>query len=273
MNQELITSKALGAEQYQKLLQDLKILIIEQFAEVKKQASNQISLIYWQVGKRISEENIAKNNSYQSSILEDLTKDLEIERSTLSRCVSFFKKYPNSPGSLKWSHYKCLITISDQAARERLEEEIVKENLSAAKLGQRIKNLNETFSPKNTQLKRPTSPSYLYKAKILNVVDGDTLILDIDLGFTNHKKQRIRLSQIDAPEMKTEEGIKSFHFLRDKLVDVDFVVVKTNKVDIFGRYIGDIFYDLTNSLKIDEVFLNGIYLNQEIVSKGFAKLI
>jgi hypothetical protein len=52
-------------------------------------------------------------------------------------------------------------------------------------------------------------------------------------------------------------------------------VIRTNKIDIFGRYIGDVFYPKINSGRWQktEVFENGIYLNEQIVSGGFAKII
>ncbi len=46
---------------------------------------------------------------------------------------------------------------------------------------------------------------YLYKAKLVRVIDGDTIDLDIDLGFDVWlKKQRIRLAGIDSPECRTK---------------------------------------------------------------------
>ena len=47
------------------------------------------------------------------------------------------------------------------------------------------------------------------------MVDGDTLILNIDLGFEVIKQQRILLSQIDAAEINTPDDMKAFKYLRD----------------------------------------------------------
>ena len=47
---------------------------------------------------------------------------------------------------------------------------------------------------------------HIYQAKIVEVVDGDTFDLMIDLGFNNFTKQRMRLYGIDAPEMLTQAG-------------------------------------------------------------------
>lgn len=45
---------------------------------------------------------------------------------------------------------------------------------------------------------------YQYKAKLVRVIDGDTIDVDIDLGFDVWlKKQRIRLAGIDTPESRT----------------------------------------------------------------------
>ena len=47
---------------------------------------------------------------------------------------------------------------------------------------------------------------YEYKAKIRRIVDGDTVDVDIDLGFNMIlSKQRIRLYGIDAPESRTRD--------------------------------------------------------------------
>ena len=45
---------------------------------------------------------------------------------------------------------------------------------------------------------------YEYNVKITKVVDGDTVDVDIDLGFgMTYKKQRVRLMGIDTPESRT----------------------------------------------------------------------
>ena len=41
---------------------------------------------------------------------------------------------------------------------------------------------------------------YHYKAKVENIVDGDTMDVVIDLGFKVTTFQRIRLAKIDTPE-------------------------------------------------------------------------
>jgi len=129
-----------------------------------------------------------------------------------------------------------------------------------------------------TNIARPTNPTYLYKAKVKDVVDGDTLILQIDLGFYVWKEQRVRLAQINCPEMDSKEGKKAFEYLKKKMLKTDFVMIQTNKIDLYGRYVGHIFYDpeSSNAKKTtkkktgDEIFKSGTYLNQELVEMGLA---
>ena len=58
---------------------------------------------------------------------------------------------------------------------------------------------------------------YTYKASVTRVVDGDTVIVDIDLGFGVWlREQSVRLAKINAPEMKVTTrlaGIAAKDFL------------------------------------------------------------
>jgi len=47
---------------------------------------------------------------------------------------------------------------------------------------------------------------YKYRVEVTRVVDGDTVDVDIDLGFGMcYKKQRVRLMGIDTPESRTRD--------------------------------------------------------------------
>lgn len=89
---------------------------------------------------------------------------------------------------------------------------------------------------------------YEYKANVVRVIDGDTIIVNIDLGFDSWKfNQRIRLLGINAPELKgitKANGLKSKEFLESLFVDVNgSVVLHTAKdsTDKYGRYLADVF--------------------------------
>ena len=47
---------------------------------------------------------------------------------------------------------------------------------------------------------------YRYRVEVTRIVDGDTVDVDIDLGFgMTYKKQRVRLMGIDTPESRTRD--------------------------------------------------------------------
>ena len=58
---------------------------------------------------------------------------------------------------------------------------------------------------------------YKYKAKLMRVVDGDTVDVDIDLGFGVWlRKERIRLRGIDTPESRTRDEVEKKYGLLAK---------------------------------------------------------
>jgi micrococcal nuclease len=86
---------------------------------------------------------------------------------------------------------------------------------------------------------------YIYKGKVLKVVDGDTVDVEVDLGFGVKITQRFRLYSINAPEMRgdqRERGQAARQFLIDLIADED-IMVKTykDKQGKYGRYLADLF--------------------------------
>lgn len=94
---------------------------------------------------------------------------------------------------------------------------------------------------------------YEYRVKALtNVVDGDTIDVDIDLGFSISYSQRVRLAGIDTPESRTRDlrekalGIESKEYLKKKLKDAKTIIIKTEKPDStekYGRILGWLYID------------------------------
>jgi len=89
---------------------------------------------------------------------------------------------------------------------------------------------------------------YQYNAKIVRWVDGDTVILDIDLGFYVTKQERVRLARINAPELNSQvpyqvRRAKSARAKAKKFApEGSEVILSTSKNDIdrYSRYIGEI---------------------------------
>ena len=89
---------------------------------------------------------------------------------------------------------------------------------------------------------------YEYRAFVRKVYDGDTVTVDIDLGFdVVLKSQKIRLLGINAPEVRGSqrpEGLKSRDALREK-IGSKWVSIKTqkDKKGKYGRWLGVIYID------------------------------
>ena len=67
---------------------------------------------------------------------------------------------------------------------------------------------------------------YQYRCQIVRVVDGDTVDVDIDLGFSVWlKKQRIRMYGIDTPESRTRDLEEKKYGLgaKDFLINSNFL--------------------------------------------------
>ena len=86
---------------------------------------------------------------------------------------------------------------------------------------------------------------YEYNCKIVRVVDGDTVDVDIDLGF-NHwiHGERIRLFGVDCPECRSRNkeekaaGLAAKNFVKGLLHDGGTYTLTTREKGKFGRYLG-----------------------------------
>lgn len=112
---------------------------------------------------------------------------------------------------------------------------------------------------------------YEYYAKLIRVVDGDTVDFSIDLGFKMTTQQRIRLKGIDTPETwrrkkdseEYKHGMEATNFVIKRLKENNNeCILRTDKdTGVYGRYIADIL--LSDS---------DISLNDELIQKGYAKV-
>ncbi len=99
---------------------------------------------------------------------------------------------------------------------------------------------------------------YKYRAKVIKVIDGDTIDVDIDLGFfTVLHMQRIRLYGIDAPEIRGAErfmGLESKAWLKHKIEgrEIELVTFKDSKGK-YGRWLGVVYFKNRN---INELMVN-----------------
>ena len=104
---------------------------------------------------------------------------------------------------------------------------------------------------------------YVYRALVKEVYDGDTITVDVDLGFDIWlKDQKIRLAGINTPEVRGEnklQGLKA----RDRLIQLILnkeVTIETikDKKEKFGRWLG-------------KVYFNSELINEKLVLENLAQ--
>ena len=102
---------------------------------------------------------------------------------------------------------------------------------------------------------------YRYKVNVVRVVDGDTVDVDIDLGFGMiYKKQRVRMLGIDTPESRTRDlvekkfGKASKYHLEAILEKGDVELVSHDKGK-FGRILGNL-YTGSSSYSINQQMID-----------------
>jgi micrococcal nuclease len=107
-----------------------------------------------------------------------------------------------------------------------------------------------------------------YVKKVSKVVDGDTIDVDIDLGFDISFSSRVRLAGIDTPESRTTDkmekvlGLESKSYLKNAIEAAKTVVIKTEKMDSsekYGRILGWVFLDGSD-----------VSINQKMIDDGYA---
>ena len=107
---------------------------------------------------------------------------------------------------------------------------------------------------------------YRYRCEVVKVIDGDTVDVNIDLGFGVWlKKERVRLRGIDTPESRTRDleekkyGLPAKLFLQ-KMLDEGKLILKTYKDEEgkFGRILGDL-YQENDHISINQHLVNNYH--------------
>ena len=107
---------------------------------------------------------------------------------------------------------------------------------------------------------------FRFNARLVRVVDGDTVDADIELGFSVFMRDRIRLMGIDTPESRTRNlqekswGLAAKHRLIELLAETNgefTLVTEDMEKGKFGRVLGTI-------------EINGKDANQTLIEENFA---
>lgn len=127
---------------------------------------------------------------------------------------------------------------------------------------------------------KPIDALYKYQAKVLRVIDGDTIVVEIDHGFKVFSHQTLRLYNIDAPEVRGDEKEKgkaatdhlvkllvnyAANYVNGKLkgdCSVVYIQTRKDKTGKYGRYLAEVW-----GVDNDGQTIN---LNEKMISDGYA---
>ena len=269
------TNSVLSPSLFNKLVTDIRGLITGGRQEAQRATNSALISTYWKVGERITAENLTENAGYGDAVMDKLAESLDIDRSTLVRSVQFAKAYPRGvpQNDLTWSHYRLLLTVQTDKERKFYQGQAEKNHWTREQLAKAIEAevVVDPNKKPSKQLKRPTGGPFIYRAEILKVIDGDTLLTRLDLGFQVLKDQRIRLAEIDTPSLKEDGGPEALEYVQTQMAKAKVVTIRTIKIDIYGRYVGHVFYSFNESDNWEKVFIQGHWLNQELLNSELAR--
>ncbi len=97
---------------------------------------------------------------------------------------------------------------------------------------------------------------FTYAATVLKTVDGDTLWVRVYLRPGHWVKQKLRLRDLDCPELPTPEGKAAKRFTESLVARASAVTICTTKPDKYDRYLADVFLTTDDG----EIFLNNALL-------------
>lgn len=104
------------------------------------------------------------------------------------------------------------------------------------------------------------------KATVKNVVDGDTIVVDVDGA-----EKKVRLVGIDAPEMSTPNGNTSKKFTEDAILNKTVYLEKdVSEVDKYDRLLRYIWLISPSGIEINENSIRENMLNGKMVASGMA---
>jgi endonuclease YncB( thermonuclease family) len=266
--------------EYAQLCDDLQSLI----EKGRQQAIAAVNEVFvetnWQLGKRLGTVSEINDRSSSAAFVRRLSSDINVDQSFIYRALQFYRTWPDglpkdpAVKGIGWSNHVALLPIKDPKARDFYMKKVVEENWSRSDLRRAISddlfaNRKTKKEIKDKKLSRPASGLHTYVAILERVIDGDTLLVRVDLGFDVWRVERIRLRGIDTPELKTVTGRKAKEFVEEVLAEVPFLVLRTYKTDRYARYVADVFYDKLLTKK-ERVFEKGSFLNQDLVEAGYA---
>lgn len=120
-------------------------------------------------------------------------------------------------------------------------------------------------------------PVYKYSALYVSTVDGDTVVLNVSLGFQVWlNRQKVRLSRLNAPESKGPEAERAKlakEFVAARLSSAAGITIETfkNEEDKYGRILAEVWYLPAGTKELIVKEGDWKNLNTEIIEAGLAK--
>ena len=105
---------------------------------------------------------------------------------------------------------------------------------------------------------------YKYEGLVMRVIDGDTIVVLVDLGFTTFSKQTLRLYGINAPEMRSG-GEMAKEWLEKQILQKQVTIETIKKKRVGGEKTGK----YGRYLAI--VSIDGVDINQVMLDEGLAR--
>ena len=183
----------------------------------------------WLLGKRIADEELNGESraEYGAEVIKKLSKDLNAQygkgytKTNLYNFYSFYKMYPEifhsesgkSNVKLSWTHYRVLLQVKDEIAREWYENEALKETWSVKTLQRNISSQyyyrilkTQDKSAVETEMKEFTSKYQTKLEFIKNPVIAEFLGMKEDTSFLESDLEQCIIGNLQKFLMELGKG-------------------------------------------------------------------
>src|SRR5690606_35099747 len=165
--------------------QDLVRKIMKIRGQAESATVDSVLETYWTYGDLIEQVRLTNEVGYHNSILQDLSRETGVSLRILQQSVAFRGAYVSPPlgQDLTWSHYRVLVRVPTAKERKFYAELARKNGWTSRELQNAIAtDLFEGGKLGDPELQRPKNSAFLYKAREVRVIDGDTIVALVENG-------------------------------------------------------------------------------------------
>ena len=161
--------------------------------------------------------------------------------------------------------YESTIMQKDQVFRFRISADLLDALQKRTKnVSGYLRALIRADLEENPAAREIPTTLYYYHAKLEEVIDGDTLRLELDVGFEITLRVIVRLAGV-----KTKKGKAVKEYIEKKLKRAN-IIVETRKREKYGRYLALVYFHRTYT-DFNEILEYGTLLNAELIETGMAE--